>query len=898
MKKQTLFTLFGLLFTLHAWAQHDVINLTWTAGSNENKFLYVLVTAGEKNVEIKWGDGLRSIHNGREIDMGTPLSHTYTQEGTYDVSIQAAEGTELMGIDCDDLQIRTLDISGAAALDYLICHSNQLESLDLTQNTALTYINCSSNKLTGLDISQNTLLGMIECHGNRLPLSDLYTISKKIPSQKWATLGTQTWTTTDIQPNTPFSLAGQMTLAGVQTTVTATTPDAVLTHGTDYVVDYTAETITFLKAIANCEVTLTNTAISSNQNYPAKLVIPFDIKSVHINFSWKGAGQKEIFIYATEGKKLAVDWGDGNTERFEGQGTETKVALSHTYSEEGPFSVNILTSDGEEVTTLLCPSAGLQSLNIDKAAALKYLDCSDNLLQDLDLSNNTALEFLYCNENQLQTLDVSNNTALKNLYCDYNQLQSLDISNNIELMALAFIYNQLQNLDISNNLKLKELYCDINQLQTLDLSSNLELKELTCSENQLQSLDISSHVKLTELGCAKNQLQRLDISNNPVLTRINCQSNQLPLSDLYAISQQLNNGFKMLGNQTWLQQNIETHTPYSLSGQMLPGGVETTFAVTKAGAPATPGTDYHLDYNGQTITFPQTGSYEAVLTNTAITSDAFTTARVVIPFEVALSTDATLSGLTISSGTLSPAFSSAVTAYRVSLPTTTDELTIDATANHPNATTSGDTGLQSLKIGANTFTITVTAEDGDTQLDYTLTVTRQPPYVPGNDAHLRSLDTDRGTLTPAFHTATTHYTLTVDGDVEEITLTAEPNDPYATLSGTGTHKLHIGENPFHITVTAEDGTTNTYTITVTRQNTVGNTPVNTATIRAYPSDGALCIQSDEYMQEIRLYHPNGKLHFHRSDAAHAARTPPLPPSIYILIVKTPKEQAVNKIVVP
>jgi len=48
---------------------------------------------------------------------------------------------------------------------------------------------------------------------------------------------------------------------------------------------------------------------------------------------------------------------------------------------------------------------------------------------------------------------------------------------------------------------------------------------------------------------------------------------------------------------------------------------------------------------------------------------------------------------------------------------------INATANDPKASVSG-TGEKQLAIGENIFTITVTAEDGVTKLDYTVTVTR------------------------------------------------------------------------------------------------------------------------------------------------------------------------------
>jgi LPXTG-motif cell wall-anchored protein len=90
------------------------------------------------------------------------------------------------------------------------------------------------------------------------------------------------------------------------------------------------------------------------------------------------------------------------------------------------------------------------------------------------------------------------------------------------------------------------------------------------------------------------------------------------------------------------------------------------------------------------------------------------------------STDATLSNLSVSPGTLSPAFASATTEYNVEVPNAVNSITLTATKADANATVSGDVGAKSLSVGPNTFTITVTAEDGNTEKTYTITVTRDP----------------------------------------------------------------------------------------------------------------------------------------------------------------------------
>ncbi len=79
-----------------------------------------------------------------------------------------------------------------------------------------------------------------------------------------------------------------------------------------------------------------------------------------------------------------------------------------------------------------------------------------------------------------------------------------------------------------------------------------------------------------------------------------------------------------------------------------------------------------------------------------------------------------LSALTVSAGTLAPAFDPAVTEYTLSLPQGTEKLTLTATPSDSNATVQGD-GELTLQEGENTLPLVVTAEDGSAKT-YTITV--------------------------------------------------------------------------------------------------------------------------------------------------------------------------------
>lgn len=79
-----------------------------------------------------------------------------------------------------------------------------------------------------------------------------------------------------------------------------------------------------------------------------------------------------------------------------------------------------------------------------------------------------------------------------------------------------------------------------------------------------------------------------------------------------------------------------------------------------------------------------------------------------------------------------------------------------------------------------------------------------------------------------FRSGTTSYSVTVPAYTESVEVYAEAQDSNATISGTGTVNLQEGENTINVVVTAEDGTTKTYTIIITREaaeNTEENTEI-------------------------------------------------------------------------
>ncbi len=225
------------------------------------------------------------------------------------------------------------------------------------------------------------------------------------------------------------------------------------------------------------------------------------------------------------------------------------------------------------------------------------------------------------------------------------------------------------------------------------------------------------------------------------------------------------------------------------------------------------------------------------------------------------STDARLSALaagsaTSSTGTfqaltLTPsAFSAATTEYAASVANDRTHVKLTPTVNEANATvqvgkgstlspvTSGQaSGPIALDVGANAITVRVTAHDGSTTKDYTVTVTRAAAQqTRSTNANLSALTAGSSTSSGGpytdfsigtFGATTTTYTASVANDRTHVKLTPTVADTGASVtvqgssvtSGTasGPIALNVGANALTVRVTAEDRTTTKdYTVTVTR----------------------------------------------------------------------------------
>ena len=221
----------------------------------------------------------------------------------------------------------------------------------------------------------------------------------------------------------------------------------------------------------------------------------------------------------------------------------------------------------------------------------------------------------------------------------------------------------------------------------------------------------------------------------------------------------------------------------------------------------------------------------------------------------AASTDASLSGLSLSAGTLTPAFAAATTSYAATVANTVSRVTVTPARNHTGATVAyldgSDAALADadpntdhqqvdLVIGPNTIKVKVTAEDGTTVQTYTVVVTRTDAAPVFTSAATASVvENTTAVLTVAASDAdsqdsVTGYTLaggadagrfTLNGSTGALSFTAAPNFEDAQDSASSDPANAAGNNEYLVTVRATSGSgtrlltaDQTITVTVTDDN--------------------------------------------------------------------------------
>ena len=220
----------------------------------------------------------------------------------------------------------------------------------------------------------------------------------------------------------------------------------------------------------------------------------------------------------------------------------------------------------------------------------------------------------------------------------------------------------------------------------------------------------------------------------------------------------------------------------------------------------------------------------------------------------------TLTALTVSAGTLNPAFDPAVTAYSATVPFGTLSVTVTPSTSASSAVTvTQDAGAAvTVASGAASPALTVPARGAQSLINISVApaggggaaVTYTVQLVQADDAtaSLSSLAPSVGSLSPAFDANTVAYSMTVpngttslkltptatDSNVKSISLVQDGGTASTVATGKASAALKIPAlgtpSTIVVTVTAQNGyTTQAYTITLTQ---AGNSDASLASLRA------------------------------------------------------------------
>lgn len=169
----------------------------------------------------------------------------------------------------------------------------------------------------------------------------------------------------------------------------------------------------------------------------------------------------------------------------------------------------------------------------------------------------------------------------------------------------------------------------------------------------------------------------------------------------------------------------------------------------------------------------------------------------------------------------------------------------------PAATLSVTLNFKALEPGDGNFQLTTEgmySDEGALLENHvkSVEVAASNPTLSGN-ADLKSLKPSKGTLTPKFDPDVTSYKISVGYDVTSLSLSATADHSDAKTSISGKNALSVGKNTRTITVTAPNGATKKYTVTITRaaapSTTTGTNPP-TGTTLAPPPEDALDVTID------------------------------------------------------
>ncbi|MDD9269220.1 cadherin-like beta sandwich domain-containing protein [Paenibacillus sp. GCM10023248] len=316
----------------------------------------------------------------------------------------------------------------------------------------------------------------------------------------------------------------------------------------------------------------------------------------------------------------------------------------------------------------------------------------------------------------------------------------------------------------------------------------------------------------------------------PWQARANGDSNA-DLQSIYQGSGSLSPGFSSGVTEYWVRMRSTDPNYYTA---FISSNSSASIAYSMNGSAWTP-----IGYNVSTG-YLSTNRGDNTMQVQVTATDGTTTKTYTIHIYYPQADDAELFTLSLDQGTLSPPFQSAGTSYSATVPYSTSHVALTSVLKDQAATmevngiavSSGTaTAPIPLDVGSNTITVVTRSQDTTQSMTYTVDVTRSAPSTNSNLSMLAVTDYE---LTYPFQPAQTAYYLPeLAYAADQIILTPTVSHPNATVevkaneaayaavssgSPSSPLPLEVGSNVISVKVTAQDGSSKVYTITVKRLN--------------------------------------------------------------------------------
>lgn len=500
---------------------------------------------------------------------------------------------------------------------------------------------------------------------------------------------------------------------------------------------------------------------------------------------------EKVKIIATPEAEDTIVEGDGTKTLTTGVNTynittTAESATKDTYTIEitrdknnNPYLSNII-AKFEDTVLPLSPTFESETLNYDIAVS----------------GNTTTIDITAIPEVSTTIYKLLDNNILK-------------VGKNIKrVMAIAE-----DGTNITYTLNITRTASNDNYLKDIELSTgvlNPEFKNTTNAyevivENETSSITINGIKNDPRATVTGNGYYSLAIGTNEIMLEVTAEDGSIRT---YTI-----NVLRKVSNNAYLS-NIKTSL-----GELEPEFKKETFEYT-----------IHVDNTVEKITlqgipenkktivagngeFTLTGGSN-IFTLTTLAADKKTKLTYKVNVEKDASDNNNLSYLLLEEAAIDPEFNKDITEYHAKVPYAVERGSFQIQTEDENATYQIE-GNEAFKVGENEVIITVTSESKKDKI-YKIIIERQASVE--NSDFLISLETTKGTIVPSpFNKENQYYEIVVPYDTTELTLTATPEDPDATVENPGTITLETGKNNVNIRVISQDGKIRDYQVVITRE---------------------------------------------------------------------------------